>query len=1070
MNWSSTWYKATTLAERMAALRLDEIPPPSATTEGWQLRQWKAQTPFATGAYLSQRLALNGLTEAAFHYLLNEPTATLRQRQTMPPAWLVTFHTAFAQPFPVELPTPLQTLTNTPKCRFLVAIAPLLKWAFTELESRIGARFPTWPLIPIDSTTLFDLLAASLASRMSILNRTLTLELNLAGRQGLLVGDSPAARFESFIARLQQRDVALALFEAHPVLARQIMIRLEQWIAASLEFLVRLCTDWHAIRDTFCPDTDPGVLIAIDAEAGDAHCEGRTVRILQFQSGFRLVYKPRALAVDAHFQELLGWLNDRGAQPAFQQLKVLNRGTHGWIEFVTEQECADVDAVHRFYQRQGGYLALLYALEAIDFHSENLIAAGEHPLLIDLEALFHPFSSSGAEVYNAKNAESVLGHSVLRACLLPTSVSAGANSDGIDIGGLIDLEGQLQPRPTPTWEAQGTDEQRLVYKQQKLEGTQNCPRLGGQKIPVTAYIQPLLDGFTQIYQLLMQHRSALLDATGPLSRFATDSIRHVVRNTQTYGLLLGNSFHPDILRDGLRRERFFDQLWIDVPNRPYLARIIAAECHDLQNTDIPLFTTRPDSKDLWTSTGECIPAFLAASGLEQVRQKIARLSDHDLELQCWFIKASLAYLLEDEVDPPRVLPQSITLPSLVSPDRFLTASRAIGDRIAERALTQKTDEALWLGLRRLHQRWVPDLLDMNLYDGVSGVALFLAYLGAVTQEDRYTELAQRAWRFVRRYQQENGQYLERIGGFTGWGGSLYVLAHLNALWRDPALGADAAAILELLPPLIRHDEVLDMIGGAAGCIAGLLSLPQSHLTPQALNWAIQCGDHLLAAARPMAQGIGWLTSEEPIPLTGFAHGNAGIACALWALAEASDEPRFRTGAEAALDYERHLYSPIARNWPDLRGQQQADPTNSNYMVAWCHGASGIGLSRLQILSYAPDPLIEQELEIALQTTRDQAVGKDHSLCHGDLGRLDLLLQAAMVLGDARWRGHVHRVGGLILDDAETNGWRMGIPGKVESPGLMTGLAGIGYELLRLAVPDQVPSVLVLERPRQGSHG
>jgi lantibiotic modifying enzyme len=37
--------------------------------------------------------------------------------------------------------------------------------------------------------------------------------------------------------------------------------------------------------------------------------------------------------------------------------------------------------------------------------------------------------------------------------------------------------------------------------------------------------------------------------------------------------------------------------------------------------------------------------------------------------------------------------------------------------------------------------------------------------------------------------------------------------------------------------------------------------------------------------------------------------------------------------------------------------------------------------------------------------------------------------------------------------------------EVESPGLMTGLAGIGYGLLRLAKPARVPSILTLEGPR-----
>ena len=53
---------------------------------------------------------------------------------------------------------------------------------------------------------------------------------------------------------------------------------------------------------------------------------------------------------------------------------------------------------------------------------------------------------------------------------------------------------------------------------------------------------------------------------------------------------------------------------------------------------------------------------------------------------------------------------------------------------------------------------------------------------------------------------------------------------------------------------------------------------------------------------------------------------------------------------------------------------------------------------------------------------------------------------------------------LILEEIDREGWLCGVPLGVESPGLMTGLAGIGYGLLRLAEPTRVPSVLVLEPP------
>lgn len=44
------------------------------------------------------------------------------------------------------------------------------------------------------------------------------------------------------------------------------------------------------------------------------------------------------------------------------------------------------------------------------------------------------------------------------------------------------------------------------------------------------------------------------------------------------------------------------------------------------------------------------------------------------------------------------------------------------------------------------------------------------------------------------------------------------------------------------------------------------------------------------------------------------------------------------------------------------------------------------------------------------------------------------------------------------------GWLCGIPLGVESPRLMPGLAGIGYQLLSLAEPEFVPSLLTLEPP------
>jgi lantibiotic modifying enzyme len=95
-----------------------------------------------------------------------------------------------------------------------------------------------------------------------------------------------------------------------------------------------------------------------------------------------------------------------------------------------------------------------------------------------------------------------------------------------------------------------------------------------------------------VYQLLLEHREESLADHGPLERFAEDNVRVLVRPRQTYNLVLQDSYHPDVLRDALDRDRFFDRLWIEAEYRPYLTWVIPAERADLQRGDIPIYSGR----------------------------------------------------------------------------------------------------------------------------------------------------------------------------------------------------------------------------------------------------------------------------------------------------------------------------------------------------------------------------------------------------------------------------------------------------------------------------------------------
>ncbi|MEO1368729.1 MAG: lanthionine synthetase LanC family protein, partial [Acidobacteriota bacterium] len=335
-----------------------------------------------------------------------------------------------------------------------------------------------------------------------------------------------------------------------------------------------------------------------------------------------------------------------------------------------------------------------------------------------------------------------------------------------------------------------------------------------------------------------------------------------------------------------------------------------------------------------------------------------------------------------------------------------------------------------------------------------------------------TRLAREALGVGRDRFERRPQIRRSLGGYAGVGGWIYTLTYLGALWRDDALLDEAERAVEHVGPALPHDRGLDVISGAAGAAVALLELHRHRPSASTLAAAAACGESLVAKAEPQdggARGAAWtLPSIAELPLTGFGHGAAGIAWALARLAAVTGDPRFDDAANGGLDYERHLFSPAHRNWPDLRHDRLRDGEWS-YFHAWCHGAPGIGLARLDLLDRWGGDRLDRagrvaEIRAAARSTLEAGFGDNHSLCHGDLGNLELIHRAADALDDGELRRGADRLTAWVLATLEAGPVHCGLTSRAELPGLMTGIAGVGYGLLRLAAPDAVPSVLLLETP------
>ncbi len=1063
------WKKATFLHERALTEKAASPPGSGALLQQAERRvsAWR-QVMSADDGTLEERLRSVGLDREGFLQVLS----LMESDAGSPPGepWQELLQEILSdryaeEPLPPSLSAP--AMAGQPGLPFSGFLHPFLRLGAARLRAglaELALRHPSKsPLVgPGIETTLLEALATRLHQ---LAYRVLILELNVARMMERLQGSTPQERFHSFsTVLLREPRARAALLEEYPVLARLMVTALERWQESSLELLEHLAADREMLEQTFLSGRELGTLVALLGGISDLHRRGRGVFLLRFSSGLRLVYKPKSLAVDERFQQLLQWLNGEGLRHPHRVLTVVDRGSHGWVEFVQATGCDSREALQRFYWRQGSLLALLHLLSAVDFHLENLIAAGESPVLVDLEALFHHRPPAEPGERARMRAWMLLDQSIVSVGMLPIFVFGREGRPGVDMSGLGGEPGQLSPHSMPTVEGHGRDTMRITRRQGLMDGSNNRPLLGEAQVDPSEFTEELVQGFEETYALLASRREAL----GPrLRAFADVEVRYIARATQRYGMLLQESYHPDFLRDGLERDRVLDHLWAEVSQLPALRRLIPFEHADLRLGDIPFFSARPGERHLWSSTGECIPDYFTRDSVDDVLWRLARMNEGDRAMQVSFIRKSMVSL-----DKGRALIRAVpaqedeeTQP-VATPEECLAAAVAIGEDLAAKAVWGNKD-ACWIGLNLedlQRWRWSLSPTGMDLYEGQGGLALFLGYLARRTGRTDFEELARAALEPVREDWRKPGRgSATGVGVFVGRGSPVYVLGHLAALWNEPALMDELFAGLPALEALIGADTRLDLLSGAAGLAVALLGLYRRTGDARLLDAARRCGERLVATAEPVSEGtVGWKCEVSPLPLAGFSHGAAGICWALLELAEATGEARYAELARRGLAYERSLFVPERGNWKDLRAPGTSD---SNAMTMWCNGAAGIALGRLLSLRHLEGPAVRSELTTGLETTLRGGFGGSHCLCHGDVGNLEVLHMAGKLLGEPRWTQAALRRAATVLRQGREGGWRCGLPQGSQSPGMLMGLAGIGHGLLRLSAPEHVPSVLSLEPPR-----
>lgn len=391
--------------------------------------------------------------------------------------------------------------------------------------------------------------------------------------------------------------------------------------------------------------------------------------------------------------------------------------------------------------------------------------------------------------------------------------------------------------------------------------------------------------------------------------------------------------------------------------------------------------------------------------------------------------------------------------SLPAPSDFLECATSIGHALVSSAIWHG-ERCTWLGLTEASSGTASfNAVPPTLYDGTAGVALFLAELNAAMPDATVRATALGALRQSLATADRAASPVG-IGLYIGLPGIVWSVARVSHLLDEPELLDAARALLARLPDMIEQPHESDLLSGSAGAIVALLRLREWFTDPALLATAIRLGDYLIACAEIDGRGWRWRSTAHPrvLPLTGFSHGASGIAYAFVSLFVATNDVRYREAALGAFAWERGRYIANGNVWPDYRDVASAAVRRGATLPSaafWCHGAPGIALTRLVGWKGLGDDRLRDEAIAALTATRQavgQAIGDPADslcLCHGLAGNALILQHGADVLDDSSLRDASRAAFASLIE-------RHILADLESSPGLMTGLSGVGLACLRAA--------------------
>lgn len=907
----------------------------------------------------------------------------------------------------------------------------------------------------IDEELIIDsIICSAKEGLIEISLKTLITEFYDKKNKGQLSGDTSKTRYDLYDESFKKFSNIKDILDKYEVLGYLIFRRITSMCNLIEEAVNNLCVDIEEIRDRFSNKLD--TLESITLNSGDTHNGGKSVMIFNFDKGEKLVYKPHNLYPDEGLNRIYNYLNSKNTLlEEIYNVKVISKKEYGWQKFVEREECANERDAEVYFYKIGVILALLNILKTGDIHSENIIAAKDNPILIDLETLITNDNTEGLSDSLLLSYFTEINNSVLGSYLLPQNLEY--STIDIDLSGLSGKAGRRSEKITYLKLVDaGTDN--IRFEKDFIVSTENnnMITINGENLDIFKYDNNIEQGFMETYELISKNKNEFIEI---LNKYLSKGVyRQVLRPTHIYSKYLQASYHPKYLRSFEDRRKLFSLLH-ECESRMFNNNEIKLlktnyEVENLMCDDIPYFGSDYSSKSLYMNNEKVIDNYFRTTTKDIVISRVKAMNSIEMRKQISYIRNSLITTKKDIFYNDFEEGEKIIG---IDKNEIRKSLRSIGDYIYKRAIFNLEGTACTFPHLNNHgERVLIGPINYSLYDG-SGLVLFLYSLGIELKENKYIELAEATLNGLEELNFNDNNLVMPASVFSGIGSLIYLYYNLSQMSGKAEYYEKYSTYLNRLKTYeISDEESIDIIGGAAGIIVLTINLYNETQDESALYIADKYSKYLYSRL---------VDEKEEECLSGFSHGYSGFALALLMAGTVLENEKYYTLAIDLISREDLLYREDIKNWIDLRNN------NKEALNYWCHGAPGILLARVKMMKYMRKEDIKlvkskvtEALEQFIQNGFDRS--NNHSLCHGIMGNIDILKTISETINDIELMETCKSLFNDFLEYIENDGFKYGLYGTLGMVSFMTGISGIGYGILRQLNP-KLPSVLAIDLLSKG---